>query len=60
MYTQNIILPNPPSLIEYKTLKFLIMDAPSTRLIYIILFTNEIVINNIYLTKSLTFIFFFF
>ncbi|KAG4089233.1 phosphatases II [Neocallimastix lanati (nom. inval.)] len=30
MYTQNIILPNPPSLIEYKTLKFLIMDAPST------------------------------
>ncbi|ORX46180.1 dual specificity protein phosphatase CDC14B [Piromyces finnis] len=30
MYNQNIILPNPPSLIEYKSLRFLIMDAPST------------------------------
>jgi len=30
MFSQNIILPNPPSLVEYKSLRFLIMDAPST------------------------------
>jgi len=35
MFSQNIILPNPPSLVEYKSLRFLIMDAPSTRLILI-------------------------
>jgi len=30
MFSQNIVLPNPPSLVEYKSLRFLIMDAPST------------------------------
>ncbi|ORX85654.1 phosphatases II [Anaeromyces robustus] len=30
MFNQNITLPNPPSLVEYKSIRFLIMDAPST------------------------------
>jgi len=35
MFSQSLTLPNPPSIVEYKSLKFLIMDAPSTRLKYI-------------------------
>ncbi|KAG4092647.1 dual specificity protein phosphatase CDC14B [Neocallimastix lanati (nom. inval.)] len=30
MFSQSLTLPNPPSIVEYKSLKFLIMDAPST------------------------------